>query len=506
MCELAFRADMTPDPLPHRLLEEHAGDIFKLVYGDGRTEQWAAWLRVPLERAASTGNAELFNALLEAGADASEGRWGCRPALLAEAASGGNLEVVTSMLERGAVSELETDSFGGGTPLLTATEKGHEAVARYLIRAGADVSYVSFFGISVLYEACSGGHEQIVEDLLAAGADPNDLSGCDHFEWRSPLHVAAEKGRLSIVSRLLRGGADADMFDGCDITPLILATQQRHLPIVETLLAAGADANAVGWVDDEYHLSALGMAAQQGYRDIVEAILAAGADVNTLLGDGSFSTALQHAASKDHVGIIDALVEAGANLEIMDDYGMTPLMHAASYGAFKAMGALLRYGAAVNGKESEEGHTALHLVCGAPEKSGFEAAVDMLLIEGADETALDNDGKTPTALLGSLQSEEARRGRVLLARAPADRAWRRRGWLVVLRSRAESSMRETPSTKSRDGGNARSTPRHAPGELFGGESREAGGGDESERILSVAVETLVQFFPEGVFCAVVRFL
>jgi len=37
----------------------------------------------------------------------------------------------------------------------------------------------------------------------------------------------------------------------------------------------------------------------------------------------------------------------------------------------------------------------------------------MLLIEGADETAMDIDGSTPAALLGSLQLEEAQKVRLL---------------------------------------------------------------------------------------------
>lgn len=53
-----------------------------------------------------------------------------------------------------------------------------------------------------------------------------------------------------------------------------------------------------------------------------------------------------------------------------------------------------------------------------------------------DETALDGNGKTPADLLPQDGADGIRR---LLARAPADRVWRRRGWLVMLRLRASKA-------------------------------------------------------------------
>lgn len=50
-----------------------AGEIFKLVSDGATPEQWAEWLRAPLEHAAPAGNVEIFNALIGAGADGSAG-------------------------------------------------------------------------------------------------------------------------------------------------------------------------------------------------------------------------------------------------------------------------------------------------------------------------------------------------------------------------------------------------------------------------------------------------
>lgn len=118
----------------------------------------------------------------------------------------------------------------------------------------------------------------------------------------------------------------------------------------------------------------------------------------------------------------------------------------------EAMVALLRRGAAVNVRDPY-GKTPLHKVC-SDGHDVAESMVELLLASGADETALTAYGKSPADLLdvsrevfegdlfGDDDYEEPRLSqesiellRVTLARAPADRAWRRRRWLCMLRAR-----------------------------------------------------------------------
>lgn len=69
-------------------LECFAAEIFKLVAGATTSEQqWAKWLQVPLEHAAHTGNIDLFNALIGAGADGSTGWEGCPGGTMLEKAA-----------------------------------------------------------------------------------------------------------------------------------------------------------------------------------------------------------------------------------------------------------------------------------------------------------------------------------------------------------------------------------------------------------------------------------
>lgn len=97
-------------------------------------------------------------------------------------------------------------------------------------------------------------------------------------------------------------------------------------------------------------------------------------------------------------------------------------------------------GADVQATDSD-GLTPLHACFESPINTNCGAVVRVLLHYGADEKAEDNWGETPTDYLLSHYDDEEYRARVsaMIARAPCDRAWRRRGWLIMLRERVYNS-------------------------------------------------------------------
>ena len=422
-------------------LQELGNEIFKLVSYGATPKQWAEWLRVPLEHAAARGNLDLVNTLLQAGADGSAGWRGCRGrTLLHAAAVGGNPDVLTALLGAGARPDVNVVSLSPKrSALYVAMVCGHEEVARRLVQAGADVRFEDPVDqCSILHEAACWGNEQLVNDLLIGGADPT----CFADEYGTPLHQAAAAGHPAIVSALLSSGVDKDVLDRTHgTTPLICAAWKGRLAAVNTLLAAGADFKIRETTDGvSVSASALDVAAFEGHIPVIKAILRHGADVNSRDGDGC--SALHSASRSNDEGTIDALIAAGADVELEAHDGSTPLYHAAYFSQCKSMRALLRRGAVVGGHD-KLGQTPLHWACRVKLR-GMAAAVDLLLRWGADETALNTSGQTPAVLLDldPLENErrccrqEVERARLLLTRAPADRAWRRRCWLVMLRSRA----------------------------------------------------------------------
>ncbi|CAN0084587.1 unnamed protein product, partial [Ectocarpus sp. 6 AP-2014] len=364
---------------------------------------------------------------------------------------------------------------------------GHEDAARRLVAAGADVDFEDpVHGNAVLHEAILGGHIQLVNDLLLVGPD---LDSRDEYGY-TPLHLAAIRGLDRVVSTLLlQSEVYTDAFDDDGVTPLMEACWFGHLSGVNTLLTAGADVT----IRDNCGYSALDSASRFGHIDVIRALLRYGADVNAC-GDDGFSP-LHVAARRDQAGAINALMQAGANIESSEGGSLAPpLFSATDQRNLIAMHTLLWHGASLTAQDTE-GNTPLHLACYRQHK-GLEAPVDLLLRWGADETALNNAGKTPAGLLDGHDNEndrttcseaEIERVRLLLARAPADRAWRRRCWLVMLRSFARTAKVTTDETGDtyegsndagdRNGGKSKGA-RRGNGESAGREvrSRMNGGG------------------------------
>ncbi len=268
------------------------------------------------------------------------------------------------------------------------------------------------------------------------------------------------------MSALLQRGATKDAPCGLG-SPLGWAALHGQHAVVETLLAAGAD---VSLRSTTSYLSALDNSARYGHVSVLKAILGYGADVNAR--DPIRRTAIHHAAMNEKVDAIDALVEAGADIESKGFFERTVLYSAASSHKIPSVLALLKRGAGIETRDYR-GRTPLHGAC-ETRFPGLEGTVDLLLRWGADETASDNNCQTPadslfSSSLGDAQcsEQEVQRTRVLLARAPADRAWRRRCWLVMLRWRDSKATAAAAGSGSRGSIGSVSTAR-ADGRAGGG--------------------------------------
>lgn len=173
-------------------------------------------------------------------------------------------------------------------------------------------------------------------------------------------------------------------------------------------------------------------AAQRGDIGAVRALVQA-VDVN-LRGGWRVESPLHAASRAGKPDVIACLVGAGAHTEVRDRNNDTPLLLAAWLGHATAIAKLLASGARVDADGIPR--SALHCAC----MQGHAACVSELLRGGADETVEDEDGNSPAQVIGTMsesleRAEDVALIREMLRRAPADRAWRRRGWLVMLRNR-----------------------------------------------------------------------
>ena len=170
---------------------------------------------------------------------------------------------------------------------------------------------------------------------------------------------AAGRGDLAAVERLIREGASVAARDNRGRTALLVATHGNHVPAARALIAAGADVNAKDDIQDSAFLyagaegrteilkmtlptadlkstnryggTALIPAAHHGHTEAVRILLATAIDkdhVNRLGWTALLEAVILGDGGPVHSEIVRLLVEAGANVNIADREGVTPLQHA----------------------------------------------------------------------------------------------------------------------------------------------------------------------------------
>ncbi|MBN9363392.1 MULTISPECIES: ankyrin repeat domain-containing protein [unclassified Devosia] len=163
--------------------------------------------------------------------------------------------------------------------------------------------------------------------LLAAGqpVDVRDSGG------RTALLVATHADAIEAARMLIEAGADVNAKDDIKDTPYLYAGAEGRIEILKLLLANGAnlkDTNRFGG-------TALIPAAEKGHPENVRLLLAAGVDPNHVNGLGW--TALLEAVILTDGGptyqeIVADLIKGGADVNLADGDGVTPLAHARARG------------------------------------------------------------------------------------------------------------------------------------------------------------------------------
>ena len=108
----------------------------------------------------------------------------------------------------------------GWIALQCAAQKGHLAVVKALLEAGADVNKQGRDENTALGEATAHGSTLVVMELIKAGADVNPF--CSDM-GSTPIFIAAELGNSIIVALLIQAGADVHRIDENYMKPIDIA-------------------------------------------------------------------------------------------------------------------------------------------------------------------------------------------------------------------------------------------------------------------------------------------
>lgn len=207
------------------------------------------------------------------------------------------LESVKFLLEQGARLDARADN--GDSAIGNAVRRGHAAIVKFLLDAGAATADALPRGQSLISLAKERGHERVVALLQQPGGQQAaeslvDSNGDSTKAPEAPPPVSPKPEASALVSAVLAGDhelAHSLIVNGVDV----LITDEKGIPaflipvladdanMLRTFLKAGV---SVDLSSTEGGVTALMVAAAKGSQELVDALLDAGADLDRPMGSG----------------------------------------------------------------------------------------------------------------------------------------------------------------------------------------------------------------------------
>ena len=316
----------------------------------------------------------------------------------------GHTQVAELLLKNNADINIQTKN--GWTSLMIASQNGHTHVVELLLKADADVNIQDEDGLTALMLASQKGDTQVIELLLNANTDVNIQAK----NGVTALMIASQNGHAQVVELLVKELVDIDVQEKSRRTALMLASINGHLQVAECLLQSHADPHIISYNG----ATAFSLAAYSGNRDLVNMLLDKAEPTTDEIekavvlscygGHPSLITFLSNELphlTNDQRELLDSCVKGDLGVIIMKTLdhpdtplvlGLTPLMVASSCGHVDIVDALIQARADVNKQESHLGLTPLFFAVRGS-KSAF--IVETLLMYGASPNIIAATNETP---------------------------------------------------------------------------------------------------------------
>ena len=243
-------------------------------------------------------------------------------------------------------------------PIIDAAKAGDDANVAALLKAGTDVNTRAADGATALEWAVYRNDVDLAKRLIRARADVKLANNYG----ATPMSLAATTANVEMLKLLLDAGADVESPNADGQTALMIVARTNHVDAAKLLIDHGADVNAKEHWREQ---SPIIWAAAQSQPEMVKFLAAHGADVNAHSvvnhwkrhntaeprqqhrPTGGF-TALMYAARQNCIACAKALVDAGADINLPNPDGVTPLGMATLNARYDLAAYLLSAGADPN--------------------------------------------------------------------------------------------------------------------------------------------------------------
>lgn len=218
---------------------------------------------------------------------------------------------VTAACSSGSIDRPETDGMTDNATLIDATLAGDIDAVSKILDSDVDLEAEDDAGRTALNHAVRTGNVAIASALISAGADVNHKDDTIQSPYLLATSELPEDTGLQILELTFAAGADVHSLDSFRGTGLIRAADRGHVEIVRRLLETDIEIdhiNNLGWTA---LLEAILLGGgDEAHTDVVRVLVDAGADVN--LADANGVSPLAHAQARDYAEMIAILIRAGA--------------------------------------------------------------------------------------------------------------------------------------------------------------------------------------------------
>jgi ankyrin repeat protein len=250
-----------------------------------------------------------------------------KKSLLHEITEIGNRELCKLLIDKGANYK---EKIGNNSLLHIAVKKGKEGPALLYLNHAILIDEKGDNGDTPLIISIKENYDSIIKNLLDKGANVN----LSNFHGDTPLSVAVGQGNISIINLLIERGADINHLNEMGNTLLMEACRGTNINrkdqniIISLLIKSGINLNA----KNIYGNSAISYSINTKNLKLVKHLLKIGADINILDSNGNtlvhkivLLALFERLKNKELDEIIDLLIANGANPNIRNNDGYTPL-------------------------------------------------------------------------------------------------------------------------------------------------------------------------------------